>query len=174
MASEISNLKLEHQNQIQEIKNLLLPSCVQESNFNSDSTSINVHSNEMELKRPLVFKNSITNPNATDFNEVAADDESNKHSEALHNLAVQIKKLREADNSAVVNNKTVARCSNNTLSRNESSIKTLSFSRKPLSIPWNNRILSPTISQLRECEGRVNLVASRYGSREMKPEERLF
>jgi len=49
-----------------------------------------------------------------------------------------------------------------------------SKSPKCLIIPWKGRILTPTINQLREFEGNLNLISQVLGSREPKPEERNY
>ena len=45
---------------------------------------------------------------------------------------------------------------------------------KTLTIPWNGRILSPTISQLKEFQGDLDLIERALGSREPKLNERNF
>jgi len=45
---------------------------------------------------------------------------------------------------------------------------------KPLIIPWRGRILTPTVNQLREFKGDLNLISQVLGSREPSGEERNY
>jgi len=45
---------------------------------------------------------------------------------------------------------------------------------KALIIPWRGRILTPTIDQLREFEGDLDLISQMLGSRDPKPNERNY
>jgi len=48
------------------------------------------------------------------------------------------------------------------------------FKCKTLTIPWNGRILTPTLTQLREFQGDLDLIEQALGSRSPKPEEKNF
>jgi len=45
---------------------------------------------------------------------------------------------------------------------------------KTLTIPWNGRILSPTLTQLKEFKDDLDLIEEVIGSREPRPEEKNY
>ena len=62
----------------------------------------------------------------------------------------------------------------NALSSNWKSDELEETRRKAFTIPWNGRILCPTLNQLKEFEGDLNLMEKMLGSRPMLPHEKNY
>jgi len=160
LSNQVSNLREGYTSQLQDIRVYLntLSSIDSHKNMNVRNCAEEnpAQVTEMELERcPSEAEGHYS------------EDDDKKQCEVLHNLAMQLKKLKQVCHSP----------RNNDMGKLDADFdngKDQGNFRKPLSIPWNGKILSPSIKQLRECCGNLALIEAKYGSRLMKENERSF
>ena len=109
---------------------------------------------------------------------VEAESDDKNQCEVLHNLAMQLKKLKEIsnplNNMASKFDSQVPRNNGDMDEPSNSNNNNVKPARKLLSIPWRGRILAPSISQLRECKGKLDRLETHCESRAMKEEEKHY
>lgn len=173
LVNQINRLREDYDIRLQEIR-----SYIDNISFNGFSRDFNLKSSvevnnglgtEMELEKSNILER---NPNGAE--EQCSEDDDKKQCEVLHNLAVQLRKLKQAYNSQGEQDIKLLNSEPDCKRSVPNNPYTQLTHRKPLSIPWNGKILSPTVKQLRECEGNLGLIETKYGSRPMKEEEKNF